>query len=83
MAFPGRRNVADTVQLRPFVSNWIVTPNVVEPLETICSTKTKIPLGPGWRVQVRGYLQEPLVIKGYHCVVGSRSGDFGARFALN
>jgi hypothetical protein len=42
MTFSRGWDVADTVELRPFVDRRIVTPNVVEPLETIRTTEARI-----------------------------------------
>lgn len=41
MAFSRGWDIANAVELRPLINCWIVAPNVVEPLETICTTKAR------------------------------------------
>lgn len=42
MAFSRGWDIANAIELRPFVNRRIVAPNVVEPLETICATEASI-----------------------------------------
>jgi hypothetical protein len=41
VAFSRRRNVADTIQLRPQVRHGVITPHVIKPLEPVCTTEPR------------------------------------------